>query len=198
MYLHTLPAEPQTNSQHSRNQQEGTHDQWRLKGFGTPCSFPAQGCCWHGWGWESVLHPLHIPSLPQAVPLACHKTPLWTPFLPFLSWENFPINKCRIFTAFTLCLDTHTWWKRPGAAREMELWKCNWKTTTNPALQKLRRDHQHSAERSCQTQAEGSRFLPFPELLPVTQQECWKGGFGFSASFTSIIWVTYTLLKWII
>lgn len=31
---------------------------------------------------------------------------------------------------------------------------------------------QDSAERSCQTQVEGSRFLPFPELLPVTQQEC--------------------------
>lgn len=46
------------------------------------------------------------------------------------------------------------------------------KDNNKSCSEKLRRDQQDSAERSCQTQAERSRFLPFPELLPVTQQEC--------------------------
>lgn len=198
MYLHTLPAEAQTNSQHSRNQQEGAHDQWRLKGLWNTMFLPSTGLL-------LTLLRVGVSSAPTAHPkpatgcsTGMSQDTLVASFPPILVLIKFSYKQMQNFCSlYTLPWHPHLVEEARSSMRngtpEIQLKDNNKSCSAEPE----EGPSQDSAERSCQTQVEGNRFLPFPELLPVTQQECWKEGFGFSASFMPIVWVTYTLLKWI-
>lgn len=119
-----------------------------------------------------------VSSAPTAAPQACHGLCHW--HVTRHSCGQFSSHSCteKIFlltnaeffhplhSALTPSLGGRARSSMRNGTLEMQLKDNNKSHSAGPE----EGPSQDSAESSCQTHVEGSRFLPFPELLPVTQQ----------------------------